>query len=53
MTSDSAGGKSATRPTAEEVWRRLIEDRPTIFFGVPTLYASMLADPDALAARRA
>ena len=33
----------AGRPTAEEVWRRLVAHRPTVFFGVPTLYASMLA----------
>lgn len=32
----------AGRPTADEVWKRLIERQPTIFFGVPTLYASLL-----------
>jgi benzoate-CoA ligase len=37
----------AGRPTAEAVWRRLIDHRPTIFFGVPTLYASLLAAPEA------
>jgi benzoate-CoA ligase len=37
----------AERPTAGEVWRRLVEHQPTIFFGVPTLYASLLADANA------
>jgi len=35
----------AERPTPAAVFRRLVEHRPTIFFGVPTLYAAMLADP--------
>jgi len=38
------------RPTPEAVFRRLVEHRPTVFCGVPTLYASMLASP-ALPAR--
>jgi benzoate-CoA ligase len=33
------------RPTPEAVARILIERRPTVFFGVPTLYASLLASP--------
>lgn len=33
------------RPTTAEVFRILQEHRPTIFYGVPTLYASLLADP--------
>ncbi|RTZ40742.1 benzoate-CoA ligase family protein [Candidimonas sp. SYP-B2681] len=33
------------RPTPEAVFKRLIQHRPTIFCGVPTLYASMLASP--------
>lgn len=37
----------AGRPTPAAVWQRLVDHRPTIFFGVPTLYASLLADPDA------
>ena len=37
----------AGRPTADAVWKRLVEQRPTIFFGVPTLYASLLAAPEA------
>jgi benzoate-CoA ligase len=35
------------RPTPELVFDVLSRHRPTIFFGVPTLYASMLALPDA------
>lgn len=47
----------AERPTPAAAFRRLVEHRPTIFYGVPTLYASMLADPaapgrEALALRR-
>ncbi len=36
----------AERPTPQAVFRRLTEQRPTIFYGVPTLYAAMLAAPD-------
>jgi benzoate-CoA ligase len=35
----------AERPTPAAVFKRLTERRPTIFFGVPTLYAAMLASP--------
>jgi benzoate-CoA ligase len=35
----------AERPTAEAVFKRLVEHAPTIFYGVPTLYANMLASP--------
>ncbi len=35
----------AERPTPEAVMRVMKQHRPTIFFGVPTLYASILADP--------
>jgi benzoate-CoA ligase len=35
----------AERPTPEAVFRRLIEKGPTIFYGVPTLYAALLASP--------
>lgn len=31
------------RPSADAVFSRLVQHRPTIFFGVPTLYANMLA----------
>jgi benzoate-CoA ligase len=35
----------AERPTPDSVFKRLRERKPTIFFGVPTLYAAMLASP--------
>jgi benzoate-CoA ligase len=38
---------SAGRPTPEGVYELLARQRPTIFFGVPTLYAGMLAVKDA------
>ena len=36
----------AERPTPAAVFARLRAHRPTIFYGVPTLYAAMLAHPD-------
>jgi benzoate-CoA ligase len=36
----------AERPTPAAVFARLREHRPTIFYGVPTLYAAMLASPE-------
>ena len=36
----------AERPTPDAVFKRLVEKKPTIFFGVPTLYAGMLAAPN-------
>jgi len=36
----------AERPTPAAVFRRLKEKKPTLYFGVPTLYAAMLASPD-------
>jgi benzoate-CoA ligase len=33
----------AERPTPDAVFKRLIEKKPTIFYGVPTLFAAMLA----------
>jgi benzoate-CoA ligase len=36
----------AGRPTPDAVFARLVEDRPTIFFGVPTGYVALLAWPD-------
>ena len=36
----------AERPTPASVFKRLVENRPTMFFGVPTLYAAMLASPE-------
>ncbi|MFA7503488.1 MAG: benzoate-CoA ligase family protein [Burkholderiaceae bacterium] len=35
----------AERPTPEAVFRRWVEQRPTLFFGAPTGYAGMLAAP--------
>src|SRR6266849_5102226 len=36
----------ADRPTPDVAYRTLNEARPTLFFGVPTLYASMLEQKD-------
>jgi benzoate-CoA ligase len=36
----------AERPTPAAVFARLIERRATVFFGVPTLYAALLASPE-------
>ena len=36
----------AERPTPAAVFNRLVGKKPTVFFGVPTLYAGMLASPD-------
>lgn len=36
----------AERPTADAIFTRLVRHRPTIFYGVPTLYASMLVSPN-------
>ncbi|MFZ5512128.1 MAG: benzoate-CoA ligase family protein [Pseudomonadota bacterium] len=36
----------AERPTPQSVFQRLRQHRPTIFYGVPTLYAALLASPD-------
>jgi len=33
------------RPTPDAVFKRIVEKRPTIFYGVPTLYAALLASP--------
>ena len=35
----------AERPTPDSVFKRLLEHKPTYFYGVPTLYAAMLASP--------
>jgi benzoate-CoA ligase len=35
----------AERPTPASVFKRIVEKKPTIFYGVPTLYAALLADP--------
>jgi benzoate-CoA ligase len=36
----------AERPTPQAVFKRLLEHQPTIFYGVPTLYAALLASPE-------
>jgi benzoate-CoA ligase len=36
----------AERPAPDAVFRRLTEKKPTIFYGVPTLYAALLASPN-------
>lgn len=36
----------AERPTPQAVFKRLIQHKPTIFCGVPTLYVGMLASPE-------
>lgn len=36
----------AERPTPASVFKRLTGRKPTLFFGVPTLYAAMLADAE-------
>jgi benzoate-CoA ligase len=36
----------AERPTPASVFSRITKQKPTVFFGVPTLYAAMLAAPD-------
>jgi benzoate-CoA ligase len=36
----------AERPTPASVFKRLREQQPTIFYGVPTLYGALLASPD-------
>lgn len=33
------------RPTPDAIFRTMMQHRPTIFYGVPTLYAAMLASP--------
>lgn len=38
----------AERPTPQAVFQRLRQHQPTIFYGVPTLYAALLASPDML-----
>ena len=36
----------AERPTPAAVFKRLVTRKPTVFFGVPTLYAVMLVSPE-------
>jgi benzoate-CoA ligase len=46
LAAGAAAVLMAERPTPASVFRRLIERKPTIFYGVPTLYAAMLASPE-------
>jgi benzoate-CoA ligase len=36
----------AERPTPQAVFQRLQRHKPSVFYGVPTLYAALLASPD-------
>jgi benzoate-CoA ligase len=36
----------AERPTPDAVFKRLVGKRPTIFYGVPTLYAALMVHPN-------
>ncbi len=36
----------AERPTPDAVFRRMVEKKPTIFYGVPTLYAALMVAPN-------
>lgn len=36
----------AERPTPQAVFKRLVEQQPTVFYGAPTGYGGMLASPD-------
>jgi benzoate-CoA ligase len=36
----------AERPTPQAVFKRLVQHKPTVFAGVPTLYVGMLASPE-------
>ena len=50
LTFTLASGATAVlmseRATPAAVFKRLVERRPTIFYGIPTLFASMLASPE-------
>jgi benzoate-CoA ligase len=46
LAAGATGVLMAERATPPAVFKRLVERRPTIFYGVPTLYASMLASPE-------
>jgi benzoate-CoA ligase len=35
----------AERPTPDAVFKRLVDHKPTVFYGVPTLYAALLVNP--------
>jgi benzoate-CoA ligase len=42
----------AGRPTPDAIFKRLVEHKPTVFFGAPTGYAAMLASPELPARER-
>lgn len=42
LMTGATGILMAERPTAESVFKRLAEHQPTVFYGVPTLYAALL-----------
>jgi benzoate-CoA ligase len=46
LAAGATGVLMAERATPAAVFKRLVERRPTLFYGVPTLYASMLASPE-------
>jgi benzoate-CoA ligase len=46
LAAGATGVLMAERATPAAVFKRLVESKPSIFYGVPTLYASMLASPD-------
>ncbi|SDD57557.1 benzoate-CoA ligase family protein [Actinokineospora iranica] len=46
LAAGAAAVLEPARPTAAVVARRLVADRPTVFFGVPTSYAALLREPD-------
>ena len=46
LAAGAAAVLMAERPAPALVFQRLIERKPTIFYGVPTLYAAMLASPE-------
>ncbi len=35
----------AERPTPDAVFKRIVEKKPTVFYGVPTLYAALMVSP--------
>ncbi len=43
LMTGATGILMAERPTAQSVFERLAAHRPTVFYGVPTLYAALLA----------
>jgi benzoate-CoA ligase len=36
----------AERPTPDAVFKRIVEKKPTLFYGVPTLYAALMVSPN-------